>query len=88
MAALVRQHPDASAEAALRSDVCGPEGYRDDGGEVRRQLRRQQFGEERGVVDVGDGDVEERGGDEEVESEVGEGADEGATEAVRGDRAL
>ena len=88
MAALMREHPDAGAEAALHCNVRGPQGDREDGGEVRRQLRGQQLREERGVVDVCDSDVEERGGNEEVEGEVGEGADEGALEAVRGDGAL
>ena len=53
-----------------------------------RQRRGQQVGDERGVVEVGHGDIEERGDFEEVDGKVEQGAGEGAAEAVRGDRAL
>ena len=88
VAALVRQHPQATAGEGLRKGVRDPEGNSDSGGKVGRQLRGKQFGDERGVVDVGHSDVEERGDDDEVDEKVVQGAEEGAAEAVRGDRAL
>ena len=88
VAALVRQHPQATAGEGLQNGVRYPEGNRDSGGKVGRQLRGKQFGDERGVVDVGHSDVEERGDDDEVDEKVVQGAEEGAAEAVRGDRAL
>ena len=68
--ALVSQDPQAREEAALNEAVQRPGGH----GESQWQVQLHEF----------DGGVEETGHSDQVASHVGEGADHGALEALRG----